>query len=180
MPFEFGSRRGWPSTSTAPESGARKPAMMFISVVLPQPEGPTIATNSPSPTLKSRSSMTASRPWSVGNPLPTLRTWILVLMNIAPPHDFHALQQPHDAVECQADEPDDDHAGDHQVVAVTGVARVDDHVAEARAQRDHLGGNDHEPRDAEADAHADDDLRQGRREHHLQEEFLARHTEIFS
>ena len=82
------------------------------------------------------------------------------------------------AVEQQADEPDDDHAGDHQVVAVAGVARIDDQIAEARAQRDHLGRDHHQPGDAEADAHADDDLRQRRREHHLQEQLRARDAEV--
>jgi len=69
MPLGLGPLRTVPSTFTEPESGSRNPAMMFISVVLPHPEGPTIATNSPSPTLMSRSAMTSSRPLSVGNSL---------------------------------------------------------------------------------------------------------------
>ena len=56
-------------------------------------------------------------------------------------------------------------AGDDQVVAVAGVARIHDQVAEAGVQRDHLRGDDDQPRHAEADAHADDDLRQNRRKH---------------
>src|SRR5689334_19708593 len=185
MPLRFGPLRGTPSTCTPPVSGARKPAMMFISVVLPQPEGPTIATNSPSAISKFRSWMTSSRPLSVGKPLPTALTKILPgiapawpSMRIAPPHDLHVLEQPHDAVERKPDQSDDDHAGNHEVVAVPRVARVDDHVPEPGAQRDHLGGDDHEPGDAEPDAHADDDLRQRRREDHLQEQLLPRDTEI--
>jgi hypothetical protein len=38
---------GRPSSSTAPPVGCTKPATMFIIVVLPQPEGPMIETNSP-------------------------------------------------------------------------------------------------------------------------------------
>ena len=34
-------------TRTSPEVGLRKPAMMFSSVVLPQPDGPRIVTISP-------------------------------------------------------------------------------------------------------------------------------------
>src|SRR5262245_45648590 len=175
-PLRFGPARGVPSTSTAPASGARKPAMMFMSVVLPQPDGPTIATNSPSRTSKSRPSMTDSRPLSVANPLLTPWTWILV--RITPPHALHVLEQPHGAVEREPDQADDDHAGDHEVVAVTGIARIHDHVTETRAQRDHLRRHHHEPRDTEADAHADDDLRQRRGEHHLPEQLRARHAEI--
>src|SRR6185295_7683928 len=91
---------------------------------------------------------------------------------------FHALQQPHEAIEHQADEPDDDHAGNDQVITVAGIARIDDEITQARTQRDHLGGNYDQPGDAEADAHADDDLRQRRREHHLQEQFRARYAEV--
>ncbi len=54
--------RGAPSMTTVPASGRTKPAIRFISVDFPQPEGPTIATNSPSPTLKLTLSMTASVP----------------------------------------------------------------------------------------------------------------------
>ena len=42
-----------------------------------------------------------------------------------------------------ADGADDDHAGDHQVVAVAGIARIHDEVPQARAQRDHFGRHDH-------------------------------------
>ena len=40
MPLELGLVRGTPSIMTAPESGWSKPAIMFISVDLPQPGGP--------------------------------------------------------------------------------------------------------------------------------------------
>src|SRR4051812_28696650 len=149
MPFALGPLRSAPSTCTPPASGARKPAMMFISVVLPQPDGPTIATNSPSATSKLRSSITSRRPLSAGNPLRTPCSEILV--GIAPPHDLHALEHPHDAVQGETDEPDDDHAGDHEVVPVACVARVDDEVTQPRTQRDHLGRHHDQPGDAEAD-----------------------------
>jgi hypothetical protein len=40
MPWGLGPARSTPSTRTVPRSGRSKPAMMFISVDLPQPEGP--------------------------------------------------------------------------------------------------------------------------------------------
>jgi hypothetical protein len=39
---------GRPFSSSAPVSGDARPAMRLTSVVLPDPENPTIATNSPS------------------------------------------------------------------------------------------------------------------------------------
>jgi hypothetical protein len=48
---------------TEPAEGATSPATIFSSVDLPQPEGPTMVRNSPSPMAKRRSSKTArSRP----------------------------------------------------------------------------------------------------------------------
>ena len=48
IPFRLGPMRSTPSILIEPRSGRSKPAMMFSKVDLPQPEGPTIATNSPS------------------------------------------------------------------------------------------------------------------------------------
>src|SRR5262245_41560755 len=176
MPFESGLERFTPSITTDPASGAMKPAIMFISVVLPQPDGPTIATISPSRTEKLTSATTGSRPWSDAKLFCSARTSILV--RITPPDPADAFQHAHQSVERQADQADDDHAGDDEVVAVPGVARVHDHVAEARAQRDHLGRDDHEPGDTQADAHSDDDLRQHRGDHDVAEQRVARHAEV--
>jgi hypothetical protein len=57
-----GSRTGASSTRTSPESGVSKPASTLSRVDLPQPEGPMMATNSPSPTEKLTSSSTATAP----------------------------------------------------------------------------------------------------------------------
>ena len=38
-----------PPSRTLPPLGSSRPAMMFISVLLPQPDGPTSTRNSPSP-----------------------------------------------------------------------------------------------------------------------------------
>jgi len=44
-----------PSTSTVPLVGSSRPDMVFRSVVLPQPDGPTMQTNSPASISKERS-----------------------------------------------------------------------------------------------------------------------------
>src|SRR5215813_5347065 len=176
IPRESGLDRGTPSITTAPASGRMNPAIRFRSVVFPQPEGPTIATNSPSRTLKLTLSMTSSRPLSETNPLETSRTSILV--RIAPPDPAHFLQQPHQPIERQTDQADDDHAGDHQIVAIPGVAGVHDHVAESRVQSDHFRGHDHQPRNAESNAHPDDDLWQDSWDHDAREQCAARDAEI--
>jgi len=51
---------GVPSTATPPAVGANNPAMHLSSVVLPAPEGPTMQTSSPSPTLKVTSRMAST------------------------------------------------------------------------------------------------------------------------
>ena len=43
-------RTGLPPTVTSPAVGSIRPPTISISVLLPQPLGPTIETNSPSPT----------------------------------------------------------------------------------------------------------------------------------
>ncbi len=41
-----------PLTTTVPALGGHRPVTTFMSVDLPQPEGPTTATNSPAATLR--------------------------------------------------------------------------------------------------------------------------------
>src|SRR5579859_5089047 len=154
MPLELGPLPDAPSTVTDPRSGRSKPAMMLIKVDFPQPEGPTIATNSPSATSKLTPSTTCRAPWSVTKRLATSLTEIL--MGIAPLDQSEALHESHDAIERETDQADDHHPADDQIVAVAGIARVDDEIAESGAKRDHLGRHDHEPGHTEADPHADD------------------------
>src|SRR5690348_3966172 len=168
MPFGLGRAIARPSMSTSPSSACSKPARMLSIVVLPQPEGPTIATNSPSPTLRSIPAITERGPASVAKLLRMF--FAMILAGITPPHALERLQAPHAAVQEKADHADDDHPRDDEVVAVAGIARVDDQVAEPGMQRDHLRRDDHEPGHAEAHAHAGDDLRQHRRDHHLAEQ----------
>ena len=44
---------GVPRSSASPPEGGNNPARILSKVVLPQPDGPTTETNSPSPTAKS-------------------------------------------------------------------------------------------------------------------------------
>src|SRR6187549_2317549 len=122
IPLRLGPLRSAPSIRIAPSSGRSNPAMTLSRVDLPQPEGPTIATNSPSPTAK----LTPSTTGSVPKRLPTASTTILDSADIAPLHRVGPLEQPRRAVEQQADHADDDHARDHQVIAVAGIARIHD------------------------------------------------------
>src|SRR5262245_60014813 len=120
MPCAVGPLRGAPSISTVPASARSKPATMFSRVVLPQPEGPTIATNSPSSTARSMPSITRSAPVGVGKLLLTPASSILV--GIAPAHDLQSLEPAHRAVQQQASQADDHHPCDYQVITVACVA----------------------------------------------------------
>ena len=57
MPVIFsGPVTGWPSMRTVPRLGRFSPVASFMKVDLPQPDGPTMAMNSPSPTCSVMSS----------------------------------------------------------------------------------------------------------------------------
>src|SRR5882757_10188664 len=134
MPLALGSVRGTPSMRIEPASGCTNPATMFINVVFPHPDGPTMATNSPSPTVRLTSSTTCSSAPFQANPLRMPFTAILV--RITPPDRFQSLEQSHHTIQQQSNHSDDDHAGDHQIVAIAGIAGIDDEISESRAQRD--------------------------------------------
>ena len=51
-----------PCSQTSPASGSMRPAISFVSVDLPQPEGPTTAQKPPSGTAMSSPSSTGSGP----------------------------------------------------------------------------------------------------------------------
>jgi len=53
---------GAPRNSAAPALGCNRPPRIDNSVLLPQPDGPTIATTSPAPTVNDTSSSTSSVP----------------------------------------------------------------------------------------------------------------------
>ena len=59
----IGSETSRPATTTVPDFGRCSPVASFIIVDLPQPDGPTIAANSPSRTF-------SDRPSTAGGPAP--------------------------------------------------------------------------------------------------------------
>src|SRR5438067_2280317 len=107
---------------------------MLSSVVLPHPDGPTIATNSPSATVRSIPAITGSTPFAVGKLFRTSARAILV--GITPPHGLESLQTAHRAIQQQPGQSNDDHARNDEVVTVARVARIDDQITQPRAQSD--------------------------------------------
>src|SRR5258708_16017363 len=132
MPLALGSARGAPSMRIEPEAGCTNPATMFINVVFPHPDGPTIATNSPAPTVRLTSSTTCSSAPFQANPLRMPFTAILV--RITPPDRFQSLEQSHHAIQQQANQSDDDHSGDHETEAIAGFAGIDYEISKSRTQ----------------------------------------------
>src|SRR5438874_9977478 len=161
IPRRLGARIGRPSIRTSPRSAGSNPASTFRSVDFPQPDGPTMATNSPSPTVKDMSSRADTSPSPVLKLLQTALTAILAPTYEPPADLLQGLQPPHEEVQQQADRADDDHARDHEVIPHTGIARIDDEIAESRVDPDHLGGDHDEPPHAQRHSHAGDDRRKG-------------------
>src|ERR1043166_9064325 len=97
--------------TTFPVVGLSKPESRLSSVVLPHPEGPTRATNSPRAIAseKSRSTSTAS------NDLPTASR-LSGLSFISPPDARNLCQLHQDTVDDHADDTDHDHACNQQVL----------------------------------------------------------------
>src|SRR5262252_7537471 len=65
---------GLPATSIAPSVVGSRPAIMLSSVLLPQPLGPTIETNSPRPIARLTSSTACTSPWRERKCFDTPRT----------------------------------------------------------------------------------------------------------
>ena len=65
----------WAPTSTAPSEGSSRPATRESSVLLPQPEAPTIARNSPTPTATLIPSMAVTAPLPPPKVLVTSVIW---------------------------------------------------------------------------------------------------------
>src|SRR5215510_11932963 len=159
MPLGLGPLTGLPSRATAPRSGWSKPAKIFRRVDLPHPEGPMMATNSPSVTVKSMPSSTAREPFRVGYSFH--RSVTVILMPIAPPYDVEPLDPPHQAIQQQANHTNDGHSGHYQVIPVSGVPRIDDQETEPRIDGDHFGGHNDQPCYPKANSHPNDNLGEG-------------------
>src|ERR1700761_1577022 len=105
---------------------------------------------------------------------------ILFLRLIAksPSNRLDSFQAPEGGVEDQPDQTDHQHGGDHEVVTLPRVARVDDQVAQTRIDCNHFCCNDYQPRNAERDAQAYDDFWQGCRKDNVGQHTGRTETEI--
>src|SRR5581483_2841619 len=162
-----GPTTGWPSIRTWPLVGAMKPAMTFKIVDFPQPDGPNRQTNSPSPTSRLMSSSTLTLPPSRPNTMliPSARSLTgraALVIRVSPAERRNSFERPDADIEQKPDDPDHHHARNDQVVPVPGIPSVDDQEAQAGVDGDHFRGDDVEPRDAQRNPKADDQLRHHR------------------
>src|SRR5262249_25686970 len=160
MPLRPGSAMGWPSMSTSPASGASNPARMLNKVVLPQPEGPTMAMNSPAAMVRSMPSSTETVPSSVRYAFHRSWTRSLAVIRVPPPPLVEGREPAHSEIEEIANHADDHHPCYDQVIAGASVAGVDDQVPQPRIDRHHLGGHHDQPGHPEPNPHAGDNVRQ--------------------
>src|SRR5258706_1133466 len=148
----------------APDVGLSRPATRLSSVVLPQPEWPMRVTNSPLRTARSIPVRATKLPFFDSKTIPTDSTLKYFSGFISdPPREQH---QP--LLEQQADYADGVD-GDDDVLDFQVVPFVPDPEADADAAGEHLGGDDHQPRHADREAHAGDHVGQHRREENLGE-----------
>src|SRR5262245_48388428 len=131
--------------STVPVVGLSRPATMLSSVLLPQPEWPISVTNSPLRMVRSMPVRTSDEP----NDMPTASTLRYLSIVEAPRGEHQRL------LEQQADDADGEDR-DHDVLDLEVVPLVPHPEADADAAGEHLGGDDHQPRHADRQAHAGD------------------------
>src|SRR5471032_3064312 len=155
----------WPATAIWPEVAVSSPAIIMSSVDFPQPERPSRQTNSPSSPTKSMPRSASTDSVLPGKILPTpthsMKRFILGCSfrvgreALLPAADIGA-REPHQLVGQQADRADHDDAR-HDEIGAEGELGVQDHVAQARLHRDHLGGHHGEPSRADRQPQAGED-----------------------
>src|SRR6266404_5656867 len=121
----------WPSIRTRPAVGSTKPAIRLRVVVLPQPDGPSSESSSPSYTTRSRPA-TARTP-SYSRLQPASSTTGRAIRSVSPVVEEHAAQ-----VQEPVGEPDDQEGAHDEEGRERrdGRIRVVDHVAEHRHRED--------------------------------------------
>src|SRR6185295_123918 len=176
-----GSATGSPSTTIRPTVDDTNPATALRTVVLPQPDGPRSATNSPGVVSKVNRRTASTRRSPAPNVMPrsviSIRPVGAPFTATASPSLFLARQPRHAPGAGPADErarehaehadrqhPDDDLRVLHDAV---GDPRE---VADAELAGDHLGGDQTDPRHAHADRQPRHDRRQGAGQHDLAED----------
>src|SRR3954468_2943034 len=100
---------GEPMRSSPPSCGCR-PARIFSSVDLPQPEGPTSDSSSPGMTSKLASEIARCSPYTLRTPA----RWMNGSANARVLRHENALESEHAAVQHHADERDEQHRHEHR------------------------------------------------------------------
>src|SRR5712691_5976866 len=156
------------ASRTWPPVGLSSPATMLSSVDLPQPECPISDTNSPARMSRLISSRAQNGPFLVSNTMCTssiCRYRSVISSSLVAEA---AGEQDHALLEREADDADREYRDD-DVLDVQVVPFVPHPEADADAAGEHLRRDDHQPRDADRQAHAGDHVREHRREQNLPE-----------
>src|SRR5688500_9484007 len=93
-------------------------------------------------------------------------TPIAIFLMRSPPF-YVSRSPPKQAVDRETDDPDQQHPSHHKVISLPRISRINDQVAKAGIDRDHLGSDEDEPGHAERNAKRDEDRRQRRGNDHL-------------
>src|ERR1700674_2365748 len=148
-----------------------RPAIRLISVVLPDPENPTMATNSLGSMLSETFLSTCVRALPAAKDLLTDLSSRMAIF--APsgrgPVRKERLQRQHHAVEQEADDTDRQHRyhdlGERRRGSVLEL--VPNELPQPRILRQHLGGDQNHPSHAQRKTQPGEDQRQGRWQHEL-------------
>src|SRR6185436_20597108 len=124
----------WPPIVTDPSSGATKPAAIFISVVFPDAEAPTMHMNSPSSTARLTSANTRRGPYCFETSLNSMNA----ILSCPEPRFGH----PHQPVESESDHPDGQNA-QKNVGVDQAVIFLPQESADTRRAGKHLRRHDH-------------------------------------
>ena len=165
--------RSHPRRSPCRNLARRSPARILINVDLPEPVEPTIETNSPSSTerltpLKTSRTFPAEAKTSKHfelqqMPMSAPPCW-RVRLDRTQPH----LHKTHHSVEQESDDSDRQDA--QQNVGVNqAVVLLPQEAADSGRAREHLAGDDDQPRDSETQAISREHVRQRCRQQHLRE-----------
>src|SRR3954453_21763413 len=152
--------------------------MVEIRVDFPLPEKPTMETNSPSSTWRSRPDSTST----LSLPLPKLlltpfndRKDMTATSALAREGEGR-LQRVHDAVEQEADDADREHGHDDACERLrrSVLELVPYELSETRILRQHLGCDQHHPTNAERQPQSGEDQGQRTRQHQLRDRAISR------
>src|SRR5882724_2707889 len=156
------ARKTWPSL------GSTSPLTILSSVDFPHPECPISETNSPARMSRLISSSAQNGPFLVWNTMRTLSICRYRSLMSSSVVAEAAREQDHRLLEQEADDADRKDCDD-DVLDIEVVPFVPHPEADADASGEHLRCDDHQPRDADRQAHARDHVRQHRRKQNLAE-----------